>query len=227
MTWNQVQELLGVHGMKKVDMACMHGSFDYQLPIESVKNHSSDKYQSIVRHYITIGHVHIRSERGIILAQGSLDRLSHGEESPKGHYRGCISPEGNYHWFVENTNAKIYKTLDCRESTLDEIFEILESCEEFPDGSYFRLLIKRGSVVQHGLKDLRKRFPQFKITTQMDELKTQESAVLIADKCATVKPITITPTNIGHLVEAHLKKSYPDTTEHQTLSVMKVLDKYK
>lgn len=227
VTWNQVQELLTLHGMQNVDLACMHGSFDYQLPIQSVKNHNSENYLSIVKHYITIGHVHIRSERGHILAQGSFDRLSHGEESAKGHYRACISPDGNYHWFVENAGAKIYKTLDCREQTLSEVIEILEGLEELPDGSNFRLLIKRGSIVQNGLKELRQRFPQFKIVTQMDELKTQEEAVLVQDNVPLVKPITITPTNIGHMVEDRLRRLYPDIPERQALTLMRVLDKYK
>lgn len=229
VTWGQVQELLSIHGMQKVDIACMHGSFDYQLPIQSPKNHNSENYQSIVRHYITIGHVHIRSENGIILAQGSLDRLSHGEEAAKGHYRACISPEGNYHWFVENTNAKIYKTLDCRELELTEVFETMEEMENFPDGSYFRLLIKRDSVVHHGLKDLRKRFPQFTITTQMDELKRAEDAHLLQayDQSTIVKPITITPTNVWQVLDEHMRKKYPDTPANQVQSLSKVLEKYK
>lgn len=101
--------------------------------------------------------------------------------------------------------------------------------ENFPDGSYFRLLIKRDSVVHHGLKDLRKRFPQFTITTQMDELKRAEDAHLLHayDQNTIVKPITITPTNVWQVLDEHMRKKYPDIPANQAQSIAKVLEKYK
>lgn len=228
VTWKQVMELMAIHGLDKVDVACMHGSFDYQLPIQSVKNHDSQRYMSIVRHYIVIGHVHIRTELGgKILAQGSFDRLSHGEEAAKGHYRAIISPDGNRHWFVENVGARIYKTLDCRTLSVEQTLELLAEFEHLPDKSNFRLLITRGGTVQHGIKDLRKRFPQFKITTHMDEVKTQEKQTLIQDDAPTVKPITVTSTNIKHLVTDRLKRQGIEESDPQTQRILKVLDKYK
>ncbi|MCY1340018.1 hypothetical protein D9M68_19950 [compost metagenome] len=228
VTWKQVNELLAIHGLERVDVACMHGSFDYQLPIESVKNHDSDKYMSIVNHYIGIGHVHIRTEKGgKILAQGSFDRLSMGEENAKGHYRARISSKGNRHWFVENTGARIYKTLDCRTLSVDETIELLIEYENEPDGSNFRLLIARGGAVQHGIKDLRKRFPQFRIVTHMDELKEQEKQSLVQDKQPTVKPISITPTNIAHLILDRIKKQGRDESDPSVVKILAVLDKYK
>ncbi|QTH80353.1 putative nuclease SbcCD, subunit D [Pseudomonas phage pPa_SNUABM_DT01] len=232
VTLQQAKELLSIHGMEQVDVACMHGSFDYQLPIESVKNHNSEAYLAMVRHFIGIGHVHIRSDRSmpayksIILAQGSFDRLSHGEEAAKGHYRACISSVGNYHWFVENTGARIYKTLDCREMSVDETIEMLEHYEEYPDESCFRLVIKRNSTVQHGMRDLRKRFPQFKLTTQMDDLKAQEEVNLVQPQVKAVKPISITPTNIVHLVSERLKRRYAED-DPRAQKVLKVLVKHK
>jgi hypothetical protein len=233
VTKQQVIELLAIHGMDKVDVGCMHGSFDYQLPIESVKNHDSEFYLSIVRHFIGIGHVHIRTEKAVpafpsvILAQGSFDRLSHGEEAAKGHYRACLSKAGNYHWFVENQGARLYKTLDCRAMDIDQVLEILESYENEPNESCFRLMINRGTAVQHGLKDLRKRFPQFRITTQMDDLKPQEKIDLAHVELPKVKPISITPTNIGHLVSDRLKRHFADEQGHEAQMVMNVLEKYK
>lgn len=233
VTWTQVQELMSIHGLDKVDVGCMHGSFDYQLPIESTKNHNSEAYLSLVRHFIGIGHVHIRTERAlsayssVILAQGSFDRLSHGEEAAKGHYRACISPAGNYHWFVENTDARIYKTLDCREQVIEETIDLLSQYEHEPDQSSFRLLIQRGGTVHHGLKDLRKRFPQFRLTTQLDELKTQEEVLLTQQQSPVVKPISITPINIKHMVSVRMTQQGVDVSEARALRVLAVLDKYK
>lgn len=228
VTWRQVCELMAIHGLEKIDVGCMHGSFDYQLPIESVKNHDSAKYMSIINYFIGIGHVHIRTEKGgKILAQGSFDRLSHGEEAAKGHYRALISANGNRHWFVENIGARIYKTIDCRTLTVEETLDIITEYEDAPDKSNFRLLIARGGAVQHGIKDLRKRFPQFRIVTQMDELKEAEKQSLVQDKQPTVKPISITPTNISHLVTERLKRQGRDESDPMTVNVLAVLEKYK
>ena len=228
VTWKQVLELAAIHGMEKIDVACMHGSFDYQLPIESAKNHNSQNYMDLIRYFIVIGHVHIRTERGgKILAQGSFDRLSHGEEDAKGHYRAKITPEGKKHWFVENTGARIYKTLDCRNLTVDQSLELLAEYSDFPDKSNFRLKISRGGAVQHGLKDLRKAYPQFRINTQMDELKEQEKQVLVNDKVATIKPISITETNISHLVLERIKRQGGNEDDPKTIGILAVLDRYK
>lgn len=200
-TWLQVNELLKLNGLSKVDVACMHGSFDYQLPIDSVKNHNSDWYQSIVKHFITIGHVHIRSQRGKILAQGSFDRLSHGEESPKGHYRMKITPTGDHFTFIENTGAKLYKTVDCRGMSLPDVFRYLDNLEDLPLKSQFRLMISRDDTLFHDMKEIRKRYPQFKIDTHLTELKVPEEILVKELNEKIPQPITITPTNIAHLVE--------------------------
>lgn len=127
---------------------------------------------------------------------------------------------------MENNGARLYKTLDCREMDTDQVLEILESYENEPDDSCFRLMIARGTPVQHGLKDLRKRFPQFRITTQMDDLKPQEKIDLAHVELPKVKPISITPTNIGHLVSERLKRFIPDESSQEAQMVMTVLGTY-
>lgn len=229
----QVIELLKMHNLEQVDIACMHGSFDYQLPIESIKNHDSAWYQTIVRHYITIGHVHIRSELGKILAQGSFDRISHGEESAKGHYRMVLDPEGCYHYFVENTGAKLYLTLDFRETSLEEVHERLQEMEGYPEGTNLRLLLKRDSPVYHGVKELRKRWPQFRFKTHVDELKFQEKVILAQAETIAIQPITITPTNIDHHVEKRAQPLLdqlnldPDQRGARLQHLMATLDRFR
>lgn len=226
-TWLQVQELLKLHGLEKVNIACMHGSFDYQLPIESIKNHNSELYQSIVEDFVVIGHVHIRSERGKILAQGSFDRLSHGEESPKGHYRMTLGVEHNTHWFVENTGAKLYLTVDCRELTLEGLLKHMRSVEDYPTGSAFRLLIRRDSELHRDVGEIRKKWPQFKITTQVDELKVPEALQLRQTTEHIEQPISITPTNIDHLVKQRMQVHIPEASEQRMSHVMKMLEKHR
>lgn len=227
VTRAQVQELLKKHGLDKVDIACMHGSFDYQLPIDSIKNHNSDWYQSIVNHFIVIGHVHIRSQRGKILAQGSFDRLSHGEEAPKGHYRFTISPNGNSYRFVENTGAKLYLTVDCRALSLEGLIKHMQSVAEYPTGSGFRLLIARDSELHRDIRTIRQQFPQFKITTQLDELKTPESLKVKQPHEHVEQPISVTPTNVANIVTERLKARHPDADDYRQRHVLSMLEKYK
>lgn len=227
-TWLQVNELLKLNGLEKVDVACMHGSFDYQLPIESVKNHNSEWYQSIVRHFITIGHVHIRSQRGIIFAQGSFDRLSHGEEAPKGHYRLTIGKRGNTSAFIENKGAKIYRTVDCRTMSVSDVFDFFDNIEDLPDRSQFRLMISRDAPLFHDMKEIRKRYPQFKIDTHLTELKVPEEILTKQLDEKIPQPITITPNNIKHLVEERVNRLVDFSSDpHNLQHLLLVLDKYK
>lgn len=234
ITLTQVRELLSIHGLDQVDMGCMHGAFDYQLPIQSVKNHDSETYLSLVKHYIVIGHVHNRSEKigmggSVILAQGSFDRLSHGDESSKGHYRGVVSSKGNHHWFVENEGARIYKTLDCRGMGISEVISFLANYEDAPSKSNYRLLLERNSVLSSGIGEIRKRFPQFNITTQLDDLKTQEEMqtnTLTIGKLE-VKPVTITASNIDNLIKDFLSRR-PDVLNGKSdKDLLDVLGRYK
>lgn len=225
VTLEQVRELLALHGLSQVDVAVMHGAFDYQLPIQSSRNHDSRAYMELVKHFIFIGHVHTRTElAGKILAQGSLDRLSFGEEAPKGHYRACISENGNFHWFVENKNARIFKTIDCRGMTVAETMECLKDHENCPDQSAFRLLINRDSTIRAGIRELRKAYPQFRIETHQDEIKT--TVRLDNVQVEVVKPMSITATNIGHIVtECLLNK--PSELDNTTVDdVLRILKKY-
>lgn len=223
----QVMDLMRLHGLTQVDIGCMHGSFDYQLPIDSVKNHDSSWYKSIVRYYITIGHIHIRSENDHILAQGSPDRFSHGEEAPKGHYRVFISPEKKVTWkFVENTRAKIYETIDCRDMDLEHILNKFHAREHYPDGSAVRLLVRRGDTLQRDLKAIRKHFPQFKITTHLDDLKRPEAILARPSKSDLVKPITINTSNVKHLVLARIESQGVNLQGTERENLQKVLEKH-
>lgn len=237
VTKNQVKELLTMFNLDKVDAACGHGAFDHQLPIESIKNHDSEWYLSITNYFVTFGHVHIRSEKAlpekypsVILAQGSLDRLSHGEEADKGHYRALLLPtrgEGHY-WFVENPRARIYKTLDCRGMTLAELFSLMESLESSPDLSNFRLLINREDTLFHDIKEVRKRWPQFKITTHLPDLKAPEEIAVPQHLQENIpQPITITRGNINRLVRERAEKALQLSKQKVDLDfLLQVLDQH-
>lgn len=124
ITWKRVEELMAERQLEKVDFAVMHGAFAYQLPnVEDVKDkvHDEEKYLSIVRHYIFIGHVHQHRPKGKIIPNGSFDRLAQGEEGLKGHVRllkGSLE-------FIPNDGAMRYMQLDVCGKAPDEIIELV------------------------------------------------------------------------------------------------------
>lgn len=120
-TWNVVQALLDERRIDTVDYACMHGAFPYQLPpmAEQSVLHNPVKYENIVRHYISIGHVHQFNPIGKIIPQGSFDRMCHGDEGTKGHVR----LENNEIVFVKNPGAMRYLTLDVTGYSADDVID--------------------------------------------------------------------------------------------------------
>jgi len=115
-TLAEVKDLMAARGLTQVDIASMHGVFDFQLP-PNVKGHKHDssEYLKLVRYAIHIGHHHIKNKYKHIFAQGSFDRLSHNEEGAKGKVRTTIyTGSGEVEWeFIENKLATKYLTIDC------------------------------------------------------------------------------------------------------------------
>ena len=128
-TLHDVKELLKSKGLQKVDLGIFHGNFEYQLPaaLTGKSAHNSDEYLSIVQGLIFIGHIHNSSRFGRIVAQGSFDRLSHNEESPKGFVVASYDTETkeNNVFFIENKDARIYNTYDVTGLELQAAMEYL------------------------------------------------------------------------------------------------------
>lgn len=199
-TWRQVQQLLQQHGLEQVDFAVMHGSFAYQLP-EHVKapKHDMQRYLGIVRKYINVGHVHKPSQYERILANGSFDRLAHGEEEPKGHWRVQIGPHGDRLTFVENTGAKIYRTIDCNGLSLDAAMEKLSAVAQLPEGSAVRIMAARGETILSSLEVLRKKYPHLTWSTKPVENAVTQTNLLV-DLRSTYQQIPLTKSNLRELL---------------------------
>lgn len=126
-TLTDVKELMKSKGLEKVDLGVFHGHFEYQLPIPSPSGHSSDEYLKLTNGLIFIGHVHNSSRFGRIVAQGSFDRLNHGEEVAKGFVIADYDTETfeSTVFFIENKDARIYNTYDVQGYELQESLEYL------------------------------------------------------------------------------------------------------
>ena len=203
-TYDQVQELMKAKGLKKVDFAFMHGQFEYQLPpVVKAPKHNSEKYLKIVKHAIFIGHVHIHSILDRIFAQGSFDRLSHGEEHPKGHIRMTVYENNDFRAeFIENKGARKFVTVECVGMTLEEtLSEIEEKIKGLPDDSFVRVSCLSGNPILENMHELAIRWPLLTWTKICRDLKTQKSELNENDLGLLDYPrITITPDNITKLL---------------------------
>ncbi|BAW19256.1 putative Nuclease SbcCD, D subunit [Ralstonia phage RP12] len=204
-TLEEVHDLMRQRGIAKVDYAIMHGQFEYQLPpVVKAQKHSSSAYLKIVDKLIFIGHVHIHSKFDRIIAQGSTDRISHGEEGPKGHVRAIVRASDDYEiQFVETLDAKIFHTVNCRGLSFEESHEkVLAETEDFPDGSHIRIMADVGNPILQSIGTYEKEKPYYFWTglgKADEDLSIVQQTELLQAKQEYV-PIEITRDNVQKLI---------------------------
>lgn len=158
----EFKDLLKKMGLEKVDIAIMHGMFEYQLPEIARKRNegsffNSENFLKLVRHYIFIGHNHHFSQLDRIVAHGSFDRTGHGYESPKGCVRATlIGDDERYLKFVENKGAKIYKSIEVSGMEEDEVNTLVKQLAHYPEGSHFKFLGDPKDFALRMLRSIRK-----------------------------------------------------------------------
>lgn len=203
-TLKQVKTLMKSNGLDKVDLAIMHGMFDYQVPQNKNEDakHISEEYLSMVRHYIFIGHVHKFSFFDRIIAQGSFDRLNQGEEEPKGFVIASIKGEVDSYQFIENKNAKIYKTIDIKTNSDKEISRVRKILDKLPKDSYVRIRLKTDSDLINQVNEIKKEYIFLNMDKQIKDEETTDSIVEVINHEYEV--LTITPENIKALLKEKL-----------------------
>ena len=206
-TYKEVLLKMKEAALEQVDFIVMHGAFEYQLPPAAKSPfHSAERYLALVRHYILIGHIHHPSRFDRILAAGSLERLAHGEEESKGHNRITIDPEhGDSIEFVENKNAKTYKTIDCRGLSIEEAFDKLREVEGLRDESEIRIMANRDDAILVNVDIVRKQYPQFRWTT-VAKIGDEHRSELLTDLRSRYTEIQLTSQNLPTLLEERLVK---------------------
>lgn len=214
VTYDEVKHLLVENNLDKVDVAIMHGNFGYQLPPQATKapRHDEEKYLSIVRYFISIGHIHTSTVYNRILAQGSFDRLAHGEEEAKGGMLCTIHREGHgEYFFIENKQAKIFKTINLRSNDVDTCIQQIERhTAKLPPDSFVRIRAKKDHPLIIGVDEVKKRFPLFNITKITTEEEDVNQFTLVEDVQDTsdYTPITITKDNVMTLLMDEIRMKY-------------------
>lgn len=209
-TKEQVKALLNVKGLTQVDLSIMHGQFPHQLPVhvKKVPIHDPGFYLDITRYYVFIGHVHTHSCFDRIIAQGSFDRLTHGQEEPKGHVRAEIEldTEEKQWFFVENVGAKIYKTIKISDKlTLEESLDkIRKDLKKVPDFSAVRIHANKGHPILDNKNELNKLAPLMTWSTLVKDVSTE---AIVVEEDVIENSITISRDNILDLLLTRLNKS--------------------
>jgi hypothetical protein len=218
-TWKEVQTLLAERGLDKVDIALMHGTFEHQLPSHiKTHRHLNARYESIVRYFVFVGHIHIHSVEGRIIANGSYDRIAHGEEGPKGFVRVMIRLNGRHEIvFVENVGAKIYRTIDCRglslEAAFDKIADAANSVDLLTDSS-LRIRANREEPILTAIDVIRKKYPAYNWTIKVDQGNHSFNTVQ-ANLKVTQRTAGITRDNIVELIAKRLENKRTDPVHIQ------------
>lgn len=205
-----VQMLYKEKGIEQVDIAIMHGQFEYQAPVgvEGIPVHNSEIYQKLVKTAIFIGHVHTHSRRGKIVAQGSFDRLRHGEEEPKGYvYANIKNGKAQFH-FIENKQARIYKTvqvygLDTEQTSL----KIKQALLGMPLNTCLRIEAEPTHAIFANIAELARQYPTIRFTKLAKDRTTGvESITPVSNEFTHWQPVSINKNNIEELVMERLAR---------------------
>jgi DNA repair exonuclease SbcCD nuclease subunit len=218
------QKLIKDHGLEQVDLICMHGGFEYQYPANcGIPSHNSELWQTLVVYWIMIGHVHTSSQVGKIVASGSLERLKHGEESPKGLTRITIGENINVAKFVENKKAKIYKTIECDNETIDDLLDNVKLLiKKYPVGSFFRFAGNKDSGVKTLHSYCASKYPNFtwSVLERDDTTKAQNT---VGEIEISFQPIDLTKENLPELIRRELFRQNPSIDDERLSRCMLLL----
>lgn len=213
-TLTQAKNLIRQQGLSKVDVAIMHGNFDYQLPpFVPAQKHSAEEYLALVNGPIFIGHHHTHSSLERILAQGSFDRGGHGQEEPKGFIKAHYTGSQAFDWeFVENKLAMQYVTVDCTDLSIAETLALLEErMKTVPDYSSVRIQAETTNPIFSNIETVTSRYPlvHWGRKLETDDSGYSNSINTESGVESLYVPITITKDNIVDLLIERARGSLP------------------
>ena len=155
----QVATLLEQHSLDKVGLSLMHGMFAFQLPKHlqaDLPVHDATYYESITKYLVLIGHDHKHKRDNRIIVPGSFDRLTHGEEDPKGYLIVTLHPSGKHQTtFHVNELATTYLSLDLTKLDLkDSLTLVHDTVAELRPNSHLRLIYANDHPIANYTKEL-------------------------------------------------------------------------
>lgn len=221
----QIQEKLNQYSITKVDIAIMHGQFKYQF---AGKNYNGfyfkeEYFLNIVNNYIHVGHYHMFSKFDRIIANGSLERLAHGEEAAKGY----VIVEDDKYTFIENKNAYTYVTLNITNSTTLERLDKMIS--KYPVNSYIRLLINKEHEFNINFNELKLHYLDYHMKKIIKENISDSSGsvnyILNDDDIELSNTFTI-DSDIYNLLQNNIKAKY-ELNDSENLKLLNYIEIFK
>lgn len=219
-TEGDVEEALRAANLTQVDIAIMHGIFNYQLGMmpKTPKVHDEAFYLEKVQHYISIGHVHSHSSyQNRIVAQGSFDRLAHGEEAPKGYVLFSEDVLGDWQFhFIENPNAMLYKTIRVKGETLEKaLSEVEKLAASLPPNSALRVVATGSHPIFQSFSVLEKKYPflHFSKKKETEQDKSENTPTLPRDYV----PIVLNERTLIPALQAAVEETQRLTPERSQL----------
>lgn len=207
----QVIDLMKMHHLEKIDIACMHGMFDFQIPDlgEHPLKHDTQWYLSIIRYFINIGHDHTFKTFDRIIVQGSFDRIAHGEEGKKGGVVCYLRP-GAENWFdfIENKRARIYKTITVKSKDLDTAIEqVRKVLDKLPDNSHVRISTGPDNPILTVMDEFKRAHPKMIFKKHKDKKQHIESVNELAKAvslASTYEVVALTKSNIVEMILSNI-----------------------
>lgn len=215
-TLDEVRQLLRANNLNQVDIAIMHGCFPHQLPqgLDHVPVHDDVAYSEIVKSLIFIGHHHTNTVSGKIHAQGSFDRLGHGEEEPKGFYRATLAPDGTYTVeFIENKNAAQYISIECdADEMVDNLMAIDAVAKKTPSGAHMRIVAHHNSPIHANMAVIKERWPGYTWTVKVTGKEKAKDPQIVNHKLIYV-PVVLDRLNLKPALLERLKQRGYDSVQ--------------
>ena len=154
--------------------------------------------------------MHLYSQYQRILSAGSTQRLSHGEEGPKGHLR--VQRHEVYDdiiTFVENRGAKKYITVACEKLDQEEaLAKIQRALRNLPKDSHVRVSCRKQDPAITLTSRLELEYPNYHWSIR-ETGKNNTDAIILVDNRHEIQRLTIKPDNIGTLLLDRIRHKHP------------------
>lgn len=230
--WEAALNVLKQNNLNKVDMILFHQAFTDQLPTKMRHTtHDQARWESICTYFILSGHIHTPSIVGKRYTMGSFDRISHGEEHPKGGYVIDLDKKKETFniSFWENKRALPYVTLTVKEDISTEV--LVKKLREFirdkklPPFSQVRVKGGPADIVTPVIKIFEKEFPQYGFKAK--NVKAEEE--LVEEEIysnSTYTGVSVTKDNISSILAKEASADFADK-QIDMADALAVLEEFK
>ena len=192
----------------------LHGSFKYQTKGMQTEAFSFDEeyFFNLTTGFIHIGHFHTYTYLDRIIANGSLERLAHGEEEDKGY----VIVNGNTYQFVVNPFSYTYKTIPITAKTT--LASLDKQIFKYPKESFIRLQMKPDHEFNTIFQDLKVRYKDYFVKKLIKDTSSDSNSVtyILSEDTLELSENLFLDTNIKEALQSLIMAKHPLTPSEQT-----------